>query len=393
MGGVRRAGILAPGPEGPITVAGQRRNCTGFPHPLPGRTVVAILVTDPQLQSHPAPVWLFWALAAAATVQLAPNPLYVALVIAISALVVEAHAVDGPLAGAFPVVVLAGVAFATIRLVLTVATTHGSGGVLFRVPALTLPTLLGGFTVGGTVEGDVVARAAAEGWALVGILAAFAAFNAVVSHYELVQAAPRAFYEVGLAVTVALAFVPSTVAAVGAVREADRARTGGRVVRRGRLLRQIVPILESGLERATALAESMDSRGFGHQSAGGAELSAGWLTLGALLSLGGAFLALVARADRIAMLLGLVGVASLFIAILVVSRGNRRVRYRKRRLSTGDWGLIGFVLIAPATFAVLGARNDTTLLWPTTRLALPGINLIAVLALCALALPARRSRA
>src|SRR5207253_8636159 len=109
------------------------------------------------------------------------------------------------------------------------------------------PRMLGGFRVGGTVVLPVVLQSATEGFAVVGIMAVFGAFNAVVSHYELVRAAPRAFFEPGLVLTVALAFVPSTVAAVSAVREADRARTGGRVVRRGRLVRLTVPILETGM--------------------------------------------------------------------------------------------------------------------------------------------------
>lgn len=338
----------------------------------------------------PALVWLLWALAAAASVQLAPNPLYVALVIAISALVVEAHAVEGPLRGAFPVLLLAGLAFAGLRLVLTVATTHGTGDILFRLPEATLPTLLGGFTVGGSVEAPVVARAAAEGWALVGILAAFAAFNAVVSHYELVLAAPRAFYEVGLAVTVALAFVPSTVAAVGAVREADRARTGGRVVRRGRLLRQVVPILETGMERAIALAESMDSRGFGHQGATRSDAAAGWLSLGALVSLGGCFVALVGRADAVAAVLAVAGVAGVVAAVVVAGRSSRRVRYRRRRLQRADWVIAGVAWIAPLTLGLLAAADDATLVWPGDRLGRPGLNLLAVAAIGALALPARR---
>ena len=43
---------------------------------------------------------------------------------------------------------------------------------------------------------------------------------------------PRAFHELGLVVTIALAFVPSTLAALRASRESDRARTGGVVVRK-----------------------------------------------------------------------------------------------------------------------------------------------------------------
>lgn len=346
---------------------------------------------DRSLRPVPALVWLSWALAAAASVQLAPNPLYVALVVAISALVVEAHAVDGPLRGAFPVLLLAGLAFGTLRLVLTVLTTHGTGDVLFAIPEATLPALLGGFTVGGTVEAPVVARAAAEGWALVGILAVFGAFNAVVSHYELVVAAPRAFYEVGLAVTVALAFVPSTIAAVGAVRESDRARTGGRIVRRGRLLRQVVPILETGMERAVGLAESMDSRGFGHRRATRADAVAGWLGLLALLALGASFVALVGRAGGVAFALLVVGTTGVVAAVVAASRASRRVRYRQRRLRGADWALAAAAWVAPAALAWLASGGDTSLVWPAERLDLPGVHLVAVAGLGALAIPALRT--
>lgn len=351
-------------------------------------------MTRSEVHPVPALVWLLWALAAAASVQLAPNPLYVALVVVISALVVEAHATEGPLAGAFPVLVFAGVAFALLRLVLTVATTHAGTDVLFRVPEATLPSLLGGFTVGGTVEGPVLARAAAEGWAIVGILAAFGAFNAVVSHYELVHAAPRAFYEVGLAITVALAFVPSTIAAVGAVREADRARTGGRVVRRGRLLRQVVPVLETGMERAVGLAESMDSRGFGHRPASRSDAVAGWMSLGALLALGGCFVALIARAATTATILAIVGGAGTVGAIALASRSTGRVRYRRRHLTARDWAMAAIAWLAPLTLIALTANEDDSLVWPGATLGLPALNLVAVVALAALAVPVvRRARA
>lgn len=344
-------------------------------------------------EAHPVPalVWLLWALAAAASVQLAPNPLYVALVVVISALVVEAHAAEGPLAGAFPVLVLAGVAFALLRLVLTVATTHGGTDVLFNLPEATLPSILGGFTVGGTVEGPVLARAAAEGWAIVGILAAFGAFNAVVSHYELVHAAPRAFYEVGLAITVALAFVPSTIAAVAAVREADRARTGGRVVRRGRVLRSVVPVLETGMERAVGLAESMDSRGFGHRPASRPDAAAGWLSLAALLSLGGCFVALVARATATASALAAVGTVGIVGAVWLASRSTGRVRYRKRHLTATDWAVAAVAWLAPLTLVVLAAGDDRSLVWPGPTLGLPPLNVVAVAGLAALAVPVLRS--
>ena len=55
-----------------------------------------------------AVTWLLWALAAAACVQLAPSPVYVALVTAIAFLVVSVHRLDGTLARAFPILVTLG---------------------------------------------------------------------------------------------------------------------------------------------------------------------------------------------------------------------------------------------------------------------------------------------
>ena len=193
-----------------------------------------------------AVTWLAWAVAASVALQLAPSPVYVALVLGISWIVVSQHSIDGPLSKAFPILVLAAVVFAVLRVALTAATTHGSAEVWFTTPSFTMPELLGGFDVGGPVSGPVVLQAAQEAFVVVGIVAVFAAFNAVVSHYELVQTVPRAFYELGLIVVIALAFVPTTIEAVHDVREADRSRTGGKVVRRGRLVRQVVPVLERG---------------------------------------------------------------------------------------------------------------------------------------------------
>lgn len=335
-----------------------------------------------------AVTWFLWALAAAASVQLAPNPLYVAVVIAASAVVVEAHGGDRPLRRAFPFLVGLGVAFALLRVVLTALTTHTGIGTLLELPEATLPPLLGGFAVGGTVDAAVVARAAAEGFALVGIMAAFGAFNAVVAHDELVRAAPKAFHEVGLIVTVALAFVPSTVAAVAAVREADRSRTGGRVVRRGRLLRQMLPILETGLERAIHLAESMDARGFGHRRAAPRELAAGWLAAAGLIALAASFAALVGRAPAVAAGLGAVGTATILAAVVVVSRGSARVRYRPRRLTRLDGAVVAAALVPPAVFAALSALDDPSLGWPGAQLQLPPLNLLALLATAVLVAPA-----
>lgn len=337
-----------------------------------------------------AVAWLVWALSAAACVELAPSPVYVAVVIAVAFVVVSAHGVETPLARAFPLLLAVGVVFAVVRVLLTAATAHGMGQAWFTTPHVTLPRLLGGFQVGGAVEPAVVFQAAAESFAVVGVMAVFGAFNAVVSHHELVQAAPRAFYETGLILTVAVAFVPATVATVARVREADRARTGGHVVRRGRLVRLAVPILESALERALLLAESMDARGFAGAPPSAADRAAAWCALGGLAGIGGAFVALVARSRVPAAVLASLGMAGVTAAVVVSSRQVRRVSYRPRRMTRRDWALAGASLAAPAGLAVLALAGDTTLTWTASPLRAPGFGALAALALLALTGPVWR---
>lgn len=335
-----------------------------------------------------AGVWLVWALAAAGCVELAPNPVYVALVIGIASVVVSIHARPGPYARAFPLLLAVGAFFAVVRMVLTVATTHGVGDVLFTTPHFGLPQLLGGFTVGGTVELPIMLQSLTEGFAIVGVMGVFGAFNSVVSHSELVESTPRAFFELGLVIVVGLAFVPSTLTAIHDVREADRARTGGKVVRRGRLLRQIVPVLELGLERAVTLAESMDARGFARMGASTRDRAAGWWGVTSLLLLGGAFVALIGRADTAATVFGLVGAVGLGAAIVMASSGNRRVRYRPRRMRPQDWGVAAIALLAPIAMATVSVAGDSSLVWYANPLAWPTLHALPALALLPLLVPA-----
>lgn len=337
-----------------------------------------------------AATWLVWAVSGAASVQLAPSPVYVALVIGVAVAVVETHRLDGMLGRAFPILVGLGVSFAVFRVGLTALTTHGGapGDVWFTLPQATLPRIMGGFTVGGSIEGPVVLQAAAEAFAVVGILAAFGAFNAVAAHHELLQSSPRAFHEPGLVVMVALAFVPATVRAVGDARTADLARTGGRVVRRGRLVRRAVPIVESGIERALALAESMDARGFARLAPSRHDRTAAWLALASMVALAGSFVALVGRASGWALAAGLAGTAGLAVAIALSSRASRATRYRPRPLRRADLVIGMSSLAAPAGLALLHAVGHPDLAWSAYPLAFPSFSLWPALCLALLAAPA-----
>ena len=329
-----------------------------------------------------------WALAATAAVQLAPNPLYVLIVIGIATLVVEMQAPDGPLARAYWTLILLSVLFVGFRIALGVVTTHGIGHVLFTLPSFTLPSFLGGFAVGGTVETPVVLQGLADGIVIVGIVAIFAAFNATVSHYELVQSSPRSFYEGGLVVVVALAFVPSTLSAIRDVREAERARTGGFATRRGRIVRTIIPVLEIGMERALSLAESMDARGFGRARGRTSETAAGWLALGALVGLAATFVALVAHARVTAIWLGAIAVVLLVAAVGATSRTSRRSRYRPRKVAPLDWAVMAVVVCVPVGLGLLSGFGGVDMRWSVSPLRRPPFDLVAAVVLCVLALPA-----
>jgi energy-coupling factor transport system permease protein len=332
--------------------------------------------------------WLVWAVAAAGSVQLAPSPVYVAFVIGIAWLIVEVHAPDGPYRRAFPALLAVGVVFALIRVVLSALTAHNGIDVLVTLPHFTMPRLLGGFTVGGTVEAPVVLQSLSDGFAIVGMMAVFGAFNAIASHYELVQSSPRAFHELGVVTTVALAFVPSTIESVGAVREAGRARTGNRSIKRGRLLRLVVPVLERGLERAVALSESMDARGFGYGGSTRTDQAAGWCSLGSLLALAGAFVALVGRARPAAIGLGVLGVGLLVLAAVLASGHTRdRRRYRHRRMQSADWCMVTAALGAPLLLGVMGLAGEGSLVWYTSPLHWPTFEPLVTLAFVPLLVP------
>lgn len=331
--------------------------------------------------------WLTWAVAAVTCVELAPNPFYVGVVLLAAIAVVRVHGARGPYCQAFRVLVTIGVIFAGLRIVLTALTTHGVGTVWFTTPAFTLPDALGGFTVGGAIEFTVIAQACVEGLAIVTIMAVFGAFNACASHHEILERTPRAFHELGLILTIGLAFIPSTLRAVHDVRLADRARTGGATVRRGRLIRTIVPVLATGLERALALAESMDARGFALQPPTRSERVAGILTFVGAVGLGGAVIALIGSATGIAAACALSGAAALIGAILLASRSSSRTRHRPRHLSVADACIMVAALLAPITLGIAELLGDTTHAWATSPLLWPHIAALPLIALSLLFVP------
>ena len=179
--------------------------------------------------------WIVWATGAAFVAFSTTNPWYLLPLVGVAWFVHTAHRRDGPWAGSF-------------RMFL-----------VFALVAIALRTTLVLF---GTVSASNVAYAALEGLRLGVLLVVFGTFNSVTDPFGVLRLAPRRFHEPALAAALALSIAPRTISAAGRVREAQELR--GFRLRRWRSLPALaVPILETGIEEAMTLAESMDARGHG----------------------------------------------------------------------------------------------------------------------------------
>lgn len=129
----------------------------------------------------------------------------------------------------------------------------------FGLAAVATRTLL---VVLGPIGTATVAAAAIEGLHLATLLIVFGTFNAVADHAALLRLAPQRLHEPALAAGLALSLAPRMIEAVARVREAQRLR-GIDVGRLRGVPALAVPVLQSGMEQALVLAESMDARGHG----------------------------------------------------------------------------------------------------------------------------------
>jgi energy-coupling factor transport system permease protein len=183
---------------------------------------------------HPG-AWMVWATCAGLVAFTTTNPWYLAVLVAVAWFVYAAHRVEGPASRSFRVFLLFGLATMLLRTALVVFATVNLSNVVY---------------------------AALEGARLAVILVVFGTFNAVTDPYGVLRLAPRRFHEPALAAALALSIAPRTIRAAGRVREAQQLR-GIRVARWRSLPALAVPVLETGMEEALTLAESMDARGHG----------------------------------------------------------------------------------------------------------------------------------
>ncbi|MGH8960032.1 MAG: energy-coupling factor transporter transmembrane component T [Jatrophihabitantaceae bacterium] len=334
---------------------------------------------------HPAAWWL-WALCLAYAAMRTTNPLLLVEIAAVAGLVVSARRGQAPWANAYALLLKLGLA--TIVITIAIQLVIGArvpGHELFRLPSVTLPSWMNGLSLGGAITGEALLNSFTSGLRLAVLVACFGAANALAHPARLVRILPAALYEVGVAIVVAMTFVPQLAESLVRVRAAQRLR--GRPIAGLRGLRGIaVPVLEEALERAIGLAASMDSRGYGRrtgQRAAVRRLSAAALLLG----LGGAIAGtyqVIGGAGRHGLGIALL-VAGPIVALaggLLAGRRGRRTRYRPDPWRWPEWLVLGCGAAVVVAY-VLGVDDSLAAgvpyAWPTLKLVPFLVTLVAAL--------------
>lgn len=297
---------------------------------------------------HPA-VWLLWLLAAAVPALSTRNPLYLVVVLLCATVVYQAVAARSPLAHDWRLVLRFALTLWVLTLVFDVLTWHYGATRLLALPD-NWPI------VGGPITLEALAFGLTSGLALTTLLLVFAAFNAAVDHYQLLRLLPPFLYQAGLVTSIALTFIPQTVASIRDIREAQMLR-GHRFRGLRDLVPLLLPLLTTGLERAIQLAESMEARAFGHAdpAPNPRTVQRFGLALGTLAVCVGLFAYTyfaVSRAFALAVILA--GLVCLALVLMQSGRQRHYTRYRRRRWQPHDTRLaFASALMLTLTFARL----------------------------------------
>ena len=308
-----------------------------------------------------------WLAAAALPALLTRNPLYLSLTLLACGVTYLALGQASPFAGgqlarSWGTFVRFGALLWLFTIPFTALTVHYGDLVLFRLPA-------GWPIVGGPITGEALLYGLASGLSIITLLLAFAAFNVAVDQARLLRLTPGFIYQLGVVAAIAVAFVPQLVAAWETIREAQQVR--GHKVRGLRdLLPLIMPLLITALERAVHLAESMEARGFGVQTA---PAPPAWRTLQQLailfglaaLAVGLAGLGFWPAQHLLAILLVALGLVALAWSFWDQGRRVQRSRYRRWYWDNGDRLVLVVSLLAGSPWLVAWlVRGDWLFYYP-----------------------------
>lgn len=326
--------------------------------------------------------WVMW-LAACVSVALSTrNPLYLVLLLLIAAAVFAKEWNPRRIPGFAPLILIAA-AFNALSV-------HFGETIVFSLPQKW--PLVGGII---TLEG--AAYGALSGLVLACVITLFGAFSQVVEAWELARLMPRAFYPIGVVISIAMNFVPQTVKRFEEIRESMTIR--GIPLRGPRdWLPLWSPLLAGGLENASQAADALMARGFGAleaPSAPKARRDRLALALGLVLVLAGWLLRFAGAASAGAGIM-LAGAGATAFAFWLAGHDFKRAQLAQKPFTWLD-GLVIFAaflaitaMVLPAPLAWLDGIRASMAYTPYPKLAPPAFDPLAGAVLILLALPALR---
>ena len=331
--------------------------------------------------------WVVWLVAAAVPAFTLRNPLYLALVLGAAWIVFATLGRTTVVGSSWGGFVKLGLFLAALAIPFSALSMHAGQIVLFRLPA-------GWPIVGGPITLEAVIAGVVNALALFTILVVFAAFNAVVDHYQLLRATPGFLFQAGVVVSIAITFVPQMVLSARDIREAQRIR-GHRFRGIRDLVPLVIPLLANSLERAIQLAETMEARGFGsavdplsRRQTLLSQLGTVVALLGLLVGL--SLLAFSPRGSMVGWVLAGLGVTGLLVILGLQGRRVHRTRYRRPPWQARDTAVViasALVLVAIAVARLVVPETLYYSPYPPNPL-LPPFQPLVGLVLLLLTLPA-----
>jgi energy-coupling factor transport system permease protein len=250
--------------------------------------------------------------------------------------------------------VLAGAVFA-IRVLFRVVFNLGfstSDLVLLDLPRLAINLGIGEVQLLGPLSAQNLSAGAIDGLRLAAIILCVAMANIQANPRQLLKTMPGALFEIASTISVALNLAPQLIESLQRVRRARRLR--GRSAGVTALPSLVIPVLEDTLERSLSLAASLDSRGFGRQTATQHPRIARVSNLVAVCLIAIGSYSLLTDSKNLSLAWGVLAVAGLCLAValrLSSTRGKRTV-YDKDAWSFGDLlALLTAALVVVATWA------------------------------------------
>jgi energy-coupling factor transport system permease protein len=302
--------------------------------------------------------WVGWLVAAAIPAFIMRNPLYLVLILGSAWLVYATLGRSTPIGTSWGSFVKIGIFLFALTVPFNALSIHIGQIVLLRLPE-SWPI------VGGPLTLEAVIAGAVSGLALLTILVVFAAFNAVVDHYQLLRATPAFLFQAGVVISIAISFVPQMVLSAQEIRQAQRIR-GHRFRGLRDLLPLVMPLLANSLERSIQLAETMEARGFSQAVHPLSHRQETMSQVGLLVSLlelllGLSLLAFAPGWQAWGWVLSGLGAAGMLAIFGFQGRQVRRSRYRRPRWHARDTAITAASAVVVAAVAVARLAAPETL--------------------------------